>query len=317
MKIYWRVAGVCTLLLIGIVSCKKNTAKIESASTTPKVFVIPKIPALLIDDAARLNYLLENYWSQMDFNDTSYIHYPKVTDQAIVDYIDMLRASSDTLLIKKSVVNFLDRASTDSSGVLFNYMIDVFARYTNNPNSPVKSEELYRLLAQNIIASDHPRLDMALKERTRFDLEMININRVGQKANDFQFILASGKAGSLYKTNAQYTILFFYDPDCNICSNYVDILNKHTLLNSYIDQKKIKILAICVEDKFEQWKNDIEKLPSTWIKAYDAEQQITRKRIYSLDVMPMMYLLDRDKKVVLKDPELTELLDWISNQDVK
>lgn len=314
MKIYWRVGGICTLLLIGIISCKKNEVKVES-TTTQKVFVMPEIPDLIVDDAARINYLIENYWSQMDFNDTSYVHYPKVTDQAVVDYIDMLRTSDDTLLVNKSVANFLAGVSTDSSGVLFNYLIDVFTRYTNNSNSPVRSERLYRLLARSVIASDYLRLDMALKERIRFDLEMINKNRVGQKANDFQFILASGKVGSLYETHAQYTILFFYDPDCNVCSNYVDIFNKHTLLNSYIEQKKIKVLAVCVEDKFEQWKNDIEKLPSTWIKAYDIEQQITRKRIYSLDVMPMMYLLDKDKKVILKDPELSELLGWIDNQE--
>lgn len=46
----------------------------------------------------------------MDFNDTSCVHYLEVTDQAIVDYIDMLIVPRNTYLVRVFVTNFYAEA---------------------------------------------------------------------------------------------------------------------------------------------------------------------------------------------------------------
>ena len=47
----------------------------------------------------RADYLVRHYWDNMDFTDTTYINLPDVTEQAWVDFIDILKIVPDTTAI--------------------------------------------------------------------------------------------------------------------------------------------------------------------------------------------------------------------------
>ena len=44
-----------------------------------------------------------------------------------------------------------------------------------------------------------------------------------------------------------------------------------------------------------------------WIDAYDAEQTILNQNLYDLKAIPTLYLLDKDKKVLLKDASVGQI----------
>ena len=39
-------------------------------------------------------------------------------------------------------------------------------------------------------------------------------NRIGERANDFRYTLASGATGTLYGVKAEYVLLFINNPGC-------------------------------------------------------------------------------------------------------
>ena len=42
-------------------------------------------------------------------------------------------------------------------------------------------------------------------------------------------------------------------------------------------------------------------MPASWIKAYDKDWQISVERLYNLNAIPALYLLDNQKRVIVKD----------------
>ena len=52
-----------------------------------------------------------------------------------------------------------------------------------------------------------------------------------------------------------------------------------------------------------------------WIDGYDAGQRLTREQVYDLKAMPTLYLLDAEKRVILKDAlfeQVEERLMWMT-----
>ena len=64
--------------------------KATGQKETPKAFVLPEVPASLNTPEARANYVCEHYWDHFDFADTTYLHTPEVTEQALVDFMDLM-----------------------------------------------------------------------------------------------------------------------------------------------------------------------------------------------------------------------------------
>lgn len=69
-----------------------NNKQTEDAVTdTITTFVYPEVPTMLNTPKLRADYLARHYWEHVNFADTNYIHHPEVTEQAWVDFIDILQ----------------------------------------------------------------------------------------------------------------------------------------------------------------------------------------------------------------------------------
>ena len=71
----------------------------QSAEETRKErsFQFPEIPVMLDTPESRKAYLCEHYWDNFNFSDTAYIHLPDITEQAIVNFMDLTTQVSKEL----------------------------------------------------------------------------------------------------------------------------------------------------------------------------------------------------------------------------
>ena len=280
-------------------SCgSRGTEKKTQPSNQPRTFVLPQIPAMLSSAEDRASYLAAHYWDNFDFNDTVFIHMPKVTEQAIVDYIDVLPHAKKGNA-EASVKDLLKKAEGEKTGRMYEYFLEMMEKYLHDPNSPIRNEELYIPVVEYIIADKNT--DIAGKERAKYRLQLMMKNRVGETAIDFVYTLASGKTGSLYGIKAPYTMLFFYNPDCHACAEYMNTMKASSVLQDAINQRGMKILAFYPDKDLEIWKNHLADIPSSWINGYDKEYVVDSLKVYDLKARPTIYLLDENKKVILKD----------------
>jgi len=297
--IYW-------MMSFFIFSACSGKAQQETSYKEELKFQMVSVPSMLIDPQQRADYLADHYWDNFDFTDTAYINLPKITEQAFADYIQVLSHTTPGHP-GKSIHKMLHEAEKDTA--IYSYFISLYEKYLYEPNSPLRNEELYIPVLEYILNSS--TVGDIYKVRPAYLLELINKNRLGKKANDFTYTLTNGKRSRLYDIKADYTILYFYNPDCETCNDLTRQLSQSSLLNALLDKKKLIILAVYPDEDLAAWKNHISEIPVKWINAYDDSMKLENEEIYDLKAIPTIYLLDKNKTVLLKDTTFEQLEEYL------
>lgn len=126
-------------------------------------------------------------------------------------------------------------------------------------------------------------------------------NNTGKPANDFSYVSATGKKMRMYGVRASHVLLFFYNPECEACKQYKKALANSIVINSAIKSGKLKILAMYIDKDIALWKRHLPEMPSNWLHGRDTNEYLFKNNIYDLHAIPTIYLLDKNKKVILKD----------------
>ena len=291
-------------LCVFVFSCTPRNGKPQDTTPAPKPFHLPQIPAVCSTAEQRAEYLVEHYWDHFDFRDTSLILRPEITEQAFVDFIDVLPYVEDP---KPGIGTMMDRASTDSA--MFVCFWDMAEKYLYDPNSPMRNEELYIPVLEYILRSQ--KVDSLDKLRPRYQLEMALKNRPGMPAADFTYTTESRSGVKtrhmLHNLRSEYTLLFFNNPDCYDCARTQEYIVVSPVFAKW-QQQGLSILAIYPDTDLDLWRKAI--YPQEWINGYDAAQTIREQQLYDLKAIPTLYLLDRDKRVILKDTPVERIEQW-------
>lgn len=299
-----------SLLLNLSTACSNGqvSSKHVQATTTDTIttFVLPEIPTMLNIPELRADYLAKHYWDNVNFADTNYIHHPEVTEQAWVNFIEILRltssSTSDTALKKLF-------AQAEKEKKCYMYLTSLADKYLYDPNSPMRNEELYISVLDAVLKS--PAMSDTDKIRPQARRKLAQKNRIGTKAVDFIYMLANGKQSSLYNVKAPYTLLFINNPGCNACNETIEALKSSPSICRATAQKSLKILSIYPDADLVEWKRHLSDFPKEWINGYDKKQTIEQQNLYDLKAIPTLYLLDKDKTVLLKDATSAEIEEYL------
>lgn len=80
---------------------------------------------------------------------------------------------------------------------------------------------------------------------------------------------------------------------------------------SLLQRQDLKVLLIYADKDFDAWRKDVRTYPTNWIDAYSPNGEIMQKLIYYVPATPSFYLLDTNKKVILKDAPLDTVLAFL------
>lgn len=297
-------------ILMGETGCTSTQKKSASSGQQEhQSFILPSIPVALTDLEARSEYLVQHYWENFNFSDTTLISHPEITEQAFVDFISLLSSVSSGEKIDKSMVNLMESASIDMR--MLNYFTGLAEKYLYDPNSPLRNEGYYLPVLNYIVSS--PKIEEVRKARPRHQFKMVMKNRPGDMATDFKYTTASGKVARMSTIKADYTVLFFNNPDCLNCQQVKDYIKGSGLFNRMARanaKPSLRILAIYPDADLPEWKRA--DYPDIMINSYDAGQAITTGELYDLKAIPTLYLLDKGKRVILKDATVEEIEGWLA-----
>ena len=288
---------LCFLLLC---SCKNGNASSQSTNETIqdtiKSITLPAIPAMMTAPEQRADFLVKHYWDNVNFADTNYIHHPEVTEQAWADYCDILNhVPLETA--QEAMRKTIERTNVDKK--VFTYITDLADKYLYDPNSPMRNEEFYIPVLDAML--DSPLLEEIEKVRPKARRELAQKNRIGTKALNFNYTLASGAQGSLYQLQAEYILLFINNPGCHACTETIDALKNAPIINQLLEQKRLTVLSIYPDEELYEWRKHLNEFPQEWINGYDKKFAIKEQQLYDLKAIPTLYLLNKEKTVLLKD----------------
>ena len=303
-----RVTILVTIAL-ALVACGQKGAKnndgqkLTNGTATELSFPNIVIPEMVPVDE-RVKFLAEHYWDKFDFSDTIFCNKPDITEQAYANYLDILRYV-DPAVAQQSAAQLIKRAEVDST--MFDYFVMLSDKYLYDPNSPFRNDELLIPTLECIIAS--PLLDEAEKIRPQAQLDMAQKNRIGQKANDFRYTLHNGRTGRMYSIEADYLLIFINNPDCPACKEIREQICASPMLSEMIERGVMKVLAIYPDEDITAWLNYRHNIPASWINSYDKQLRMRDEELYDLKAIPSLYLLDAEKRVMLKDCNLVPQIE--------
>jgi len=295
-----------TILWISIVlllsSCQQNpnTTKKDIDSIETKSTVSPH------QKQRNKGEVVIHFWDDFNFQDDSLAVSPEYGEQQFVNFINLF-PSTDSESITKAIRLLIDKSAIKTHIRI--YFEELLRRYLYDVNSPFYNESYYVLALEELIRSDHIPHTSKIKYNTL--LKIANQNKVGSKAADFTFF-TNGKKHTLYDLQKEYTILFFYEPTCSSCKESIELLRNNSQFNLALEQKAI-MLAVYPDGNKEIWENNNIKLPTSWVNAIDLDQSILKKGLYDLKASPTIYLVDKNKNVILKDTSIDQLLYYFNN----
>ncbi len=276
----------------------KQQAGVQASK--PKEFPMVDVPMMYQNpQELMLEYLLSHYWDKFDFADTLYVG-TEALEKAYGEYAFILQNYPGKEEARRGIAEVMTKA--EKYPAMYEYLWDMADKYFYDANSPVRDDEVYIGVLEHVLAN--PSVDELLKIAPREKLAIAKMNRPGRKANDFTYMTSKGTKGTLYGIKADYTMLFFYNLGCPSCKqmreNLLPMLRDSELAD-FISSGRLKIIAMYPDVNKDEWNKYLGDIPAEWINGYDPTSDNAITRLYDLKAIPSLYLLDKDKKVILKD----------------
>jgi thiol-disulfide isomerase/thioredoxin len=292
-------------------SAKKTTA---AADAPQKEYSMPAIPKAIVDPEAQVRWAVEHYWDDFNFADTlSVAGWGDYAEQAFVNFDYHLLAHLTNDMADKAIGGLFTKATENRD--IFLKFGEVAEKYLFDANSPYRNEEFYISALRAQLAA--PVLDEWERVRPAEQLRMALKNRVGEPAADFRYTLASGATGSLHTFRARFTLLFFNNPGCPACREMMEGIGASPYLSRLIESGEMRVLAVYPDADLAAWRDYASKMPAAWINACDAGESIKNGELYDLKAIPTLYLLDADKRVMLKDVMSVDAIESTINNTIE
>ncbi|MBK9359460.1 MAG: DUF5106 domain-containing protein [Bacteroidales bacterium] len=259
---------------------------------------IPKAPVLnngRTDSTFTFRYYKAHFWDNIDLSDDRLVRSPflhtkvdqyltKLTspapDSLIIAIDDLFRRAGNNEATFKYLMWYLTikYESSEIMGydAIFVHLVDT---YYKDPKmhwmNPTVKENLIKranTLRPILIGKDAP--DMILLDTTRMPV-------------------------SLHKVPAEYTIIYFWDPDCSHCKKETPLLVDFYNLNKL--HFNLEVYAVCMDTSWVDMKKYIHQNKTNWINVNGFYSMTPDFRdLYDVHSTPVMYLLDRNKKIIAK-----------------
>ena len=255
-----------------------------------------------------MNYLSNknHFFDNIDLTDERLLRTPILQARLNTFFNNVLIQSADT--INKEIDKIIDKVKDNSkifqfvSVYLFNHFRE--SEIMGHDAVVVKlADDIYLSGKADWVSAD-------FKDDLRKQVERIRPNLIGKKAQDLVMNSYKGVFVSLYDIEKEFTILYFWEPDCGHCAEATP------KLKTYYDKARnqgVEVFTVCTTGEREKWEKYIEEHKLDWINGWDPERRTNFGYYYNIESTPMIYILDRDKTIIAKKLGVDDIPSFIDN----
>jgi len=268
---------------------------------TPTVPDVPEDADSLI---FRYTYYKTHFWDGIDVADPGLLRSPLLHNK-IMDYLDnVVIQQADTVIIAVDEL-IADSKKNDEA---FRYMLISLTNKYESSKVMGFDKVFVHLVDKYYLTGQATWTDTEVIKKLAERADTIRPNFIGNPAPAFILQDTLGRDYSLYDIEAKYTVLYFYDPDCGHCKTVTP-----GLYEAYADlqAKNVEVLAICTTTDGKRWHEFIVDNDLGWINLADLAAKTHFKYYYDVRSTPTVYILDKDKKILLKKIATEDIPDVI------
>jgi thiol-disulfide isomerase/thioredoxin len=148
------------------------------------------------------------------------------------------------------------------------------------------------------------------KEDLRKQIALIRPNLIGKKAENIVMDSYKGIFVSLDDVSKDFTILYFWEPNCGHCKEATP------KLKAFYDKPhdySLEVFAVCTTSEKEKWSKYIEDNNLKWINGWDPQRSSHFDFYYNVQSTPLVYILDKNKKIIAKKISVEDISSFIDN----
>ena len=309
------------VLICAMMTCLCACGASDGDKAASRAFPIVEIPSML-DAEDKIDYVLGHMWDAfLDKSgqiscDTTLVNGVKEEEvtQVMANYamllgqVDLEKAYGYMSSLTESIISL---HPCDSLSHTFTAMRKCVENYLYDANSPLRDEDIYHAYCSRMASFEG--LGEAYRQLYSYQAEMCAMNRRGTVAADFAFSDKDGRHYTLHGISADLTILFFSNPGCTACKQIIEYLSYNPEISSLVQEGKIAVVNVYIDEDLKEWYDYIDQYPEGWYNGYDHNHIIRDDELYNVRAIPSLYLLDKDKKVILKDVNEQRLFVTLDN----
>ncbi len=260
----------------------------------------PKIPESITNDTAKFEYYRAHYFDKVDFSEEGLVRTP-LLENKIINYLDkMVPQHHDSIIVACDLIIKKAKASPE----IFKYIVSTLTTKYERSNIMCFDAIFVHLVNEYY------------KTKQAFWVSETNLSKIITRAKSLEYIgcgstatdmMMEGLNGNWYKLSkikSPYTVVWFWDSDCGHCKAQTPKLKMLTDLSPIKDS--ITVFAVNIENETPGFRKYVEENNlHKWINVSDTLHMTHFRDYYDIYSTPVMYLLDKDKKIMAKrlDPE--------------
>jgi protein-disulfide isomerase len=278
-----------------------------------------KVPVTRQDSIDNYNEYKKHYWDGISFMDDRIIRTPFFLKKLERYYREVISPDADTIIKDVDYKLLLARSAPEMYKFLLNWLTDEFI----NPKYMGQDAVFVHLFEKYHSKGLSKWLNEKQMEAISRRAYMLMANLVGEKAADLEMLNTEDKPTTLYSLGADYTIVFFWDPNCGHCKEEIPRLD--SIYRASWKNHNVRIFAVLTPDGKQsvkpEWLKFIkEQNISDWTHVYktkemeDADYAAQRpgfRQLYDINMTPTIYLLDKEKRIIGKKLTLLQLNDLL------
>ncbi len=291
-----------------------------SEAFVPLPFPEVPVPGMMTEAQDVADYLAANWWNALA--DPSR-EYPcdsmlvsgvslETVEQKFADWsavLDLLSRDRADMAVSKMYDRAVACEAADSSSNVFETFSMLAYKYFYAANSPLRNEDHYHAYVRRLASFEG--LDQATKEKYEYETRMTGLNRAGTVAADFRFSDAHGRMNTLHGIEAPLTLLFFSNPGCEACLEIINVLKGEPAIAQMVASGELAVLNIYIDEDLQAWREYMPIYPESWYNGFDPDLIIRNDILYNVRAIPSLYLLDSQKRVILKDAPENKIFNEI------
>lgn len=262
------------------------------------LFEYPEPPAEITNVNERSSWVLKHFWDPMDFKSGAVAQI--ALNHAFSVYImpsmwaprDEVMASLNELIAK-----------LEKNPVLLTQFTKAAEELLYGERAKMWSDELYIPFLEAYIKNK--KITQPRKERYAEQLRLMQNTLIGKEAPAFDYKDINGTQ-QRYRPDHRYSIIEFGNPDCSDCRIDKIRMSSNTQLENAIKNDRVAVYFINIFPE-EGWESKMGTFPHTW--QVGSSENIDD--IYDLRITPSFYVIGPDKKIVLKNVDSDQAVNYV------
>lgn len=274
----------------------------------------PKKPDGSIDSTFQLRYYRAHYFDNLDLADPAMLRVPKVFYwDKVQDYLTRLYVQHpDT--IASALNSLIAKAKTNRETyryLVWNAVVNYF-----NPEIMGLDQVFVQLVDRYITSGEMDYwIDKKTVQNLKDEADKRRRAKIGSIAPDLIMQDQDLQRRALYDFKTRYTIIFFFKPTCSHCREETPKLVD--FYNANRSKYDLGVFAVATDTSMREMREFIKQFKTPWTTVNGPRSYLNThfSNLYYADQTPMVYILDKDKKIIARKIPVEQIGEFLENYD--